>query len=268
MHLNGKSASPPAGRGTPSSPVSDDPDDISKLFPFSLCRSQLIPPAPNRRRSAIDFLYDFCGSSWIAYGASSLLVISHFPSPLPPDECLVGPFFRQVIEPSTCGADDGTDAVNAVSWCPVRPSDGEVAVAQGNSIRLYAPRAENDTGSFCWGQTAGILQSSMAEAIEWTGSGDGIIAAGIEVVFWHRKGRLWVMAWKSVADVPQVMVSATWSSEGLVATSGGCLLTSSVENLPNSANGGCKHVSVYQNYGNSEVLKIQLYHPQPISLIR
>ncbi|KAK8921849.1 hypothetical protein KSP39_PZI020173 [Platanthera zijinensis] len=117
-------------------------------------------------------------------------------------------------------------------------------------------------------QITGILQSSMVEAIEWTGSGDGIIAAGIEVVFWQRKGRSWVMAWKSVADVPQVMVSATWSSEGFFATSAGCLLTSKVEKSLNLANGGCKHVSVYQHYGKSEVLKIQLYHPQPISSIR
>ncbi|KAK8971325.1 hypothetical protein KSP40_PGU002534 [Platanthera guangdongensis] len=266
--MNGKSASPPAGCGTTAPPVSDGPDDISKLFPLSSCRSQLIPPAPNRRRSAIDFLHDFCGSSWIAYGASSLLVISHFPSPLPAHESLVGPFFRQVIEPSTCGADNGADAVNAVSWCPVRPSEGEVAAAQGNSIGLYLPRVDNETGSFCWGQITGILQSSMVEAIEWTGSGDGIIAAGVEVVFWQRKGRSWVMAWKSVADVPQVLVSATWSAEGFFATSAGCLLTSKVEKSLNLANGGCKHVSVYQHYGKSEVLKIQLYHPQPISSIR
>ncbi|KAK8943637.1 hypothetical protein KSP40_PGU005756 [Platanthera guangdongensis] len=52
------------------------------------------------------------------------------------------------------------------------------------------------------------------------------------------------MAWKSVADVPQVMVFATRSFEGLVATSTGCSLTSKVENSLNLANRGCKHVSL------------------------
>ncbi|KAK8943638.1 hypothetical protein KSP40_PGU005755 [Platanthera guangdongensis] len=52
------------------------------------------------------------------------------------------------------------------------------------------------------------------------------------------------MDWKSVTDVLQVMVFATWSSEGLVATSVGCSLTSKVENSFNLANQGCIHVSL------------------------
>ncbi|PKU77171.1 hypothetical protein MA16_Dca013206 [Dendrobium catenatum] len=141
-----EAVSPLASGGASASAASAEAEDVSTLLPLSLRRSQLIPPAPNRRRSAIDFLHDFGGSSWIAYGASSLLVISHFPSPLPEHENLVGPFFRQVIEPSSCSAVNWAAYVNAVSWCPVRPSEGEVAAAQGNSIWLYAPQPDSDTG--------------------------------------------------------------------------------------------------------------------------
>ncbi|XP_020701269.1 uncharacterized protein LOC110113162 [Dendrobium catenatum] len=265
-----EAVSPLASGGASASAASAEAEDVSTLLPLSLRRSQLIPPAPNRRRSAIDFLHDFGGSSWIAYGASSLLVISHFPSPLPEHENLVGPFFRQVIEPSSCSAVNWAAYVNAVSWCPVRPSEGEVAAAQGNSIWLYAPQPDSDTGSFCWSQTAGVIHSSIVEAIEWTGSGDGLIAAGMEVVFWRRKGSSWEMSWKSAADVPQAMVSATWSAEGPVATAA-CWLTSveiGAQNLPELANVDCRLVSVYHSDGKSEAIKIQLCHPQPVSLIR
>ncbi|KAG0464119.1 hypothetical protein HPP92_020188 [Vanilla planifolia] len=259
---------PPSG-GISASAASVGAEDISKLLPLSLVRSQLVPSAPNRRRLAIDFLFDFGGSSWIAYGASSLLVVSHFPSPIPECGNLVGPFFRQVIEPIASGAANGL-AVNAVSWCPTRPSDGEVAAALGNSILFYAPQPDQDSGSFCWKMTTCIRKSSIIEAIEWTGSGEGIVAAGIEVSLWRRNGISWVMAWKSVADVPQVLVSATWSADGLVSTSAGFLLNSGdgSHNSPFLSKEDCRPVSVYHGDGKSGVTKIQLLHPKPVSMIR
>ncbi|KAK8957649.1 hypothetical protein KSP39_PZI001009 [Platanthera zijinensis] len=66
------------------------------------------------------------------------------------------------------------------------------------------------------------------------------LTVGIKVVFWQRKGRSWVMAWKSVADVLQVMVFATWSSEGLVATSACCLLTSKVDEIYSEVDDFCQ----------------------------
>ncbi|PKU77170.1 hypothetical protein MA16_Dca013205 [Dendrobium catenatum] len=92
----------------------------------------------------------------------------------------------------------------------------------------------------------------------------------MEVVFWRRKGSSWEMSWKSAADVPQAMVSATWSAEGPVATAA-CWLTSveiGAQNLPELANVDCRLVSVYHSDGKSEAIKIQLCHPQPVSLIR
>ncbi|PKA53341.1 hypothetical protein AXF42_Ash010071 [Apostasia shenzhenica] len=244
-------------------------EDVSKLLPLSVLRSQLVPSAPNRRQSAIDFLYDFGGSSWIAYGASSLLVISYFPSPFSQNENLVGPFFRQVIQPPSCRTVDGPTPVNAVSWCPVRPSGGEIAAALGNSIWLYEPRPENNTGSLCWKQTAGIVQSSMVEAIEWTGSGDGLIAAGQDVSCYRRKAASWEIAWKWVANVPQVLLSATWSIEGPIATAA-CFLMKVGEDgksSPTLSKEDYREVSVCYHDGKSGIMKTQLCHPQPVSMI-
>lgn len=118
-------------------------EDIIDLLPLQLVRSQLIPPASNRRELAIDWLPDFGGASWIAYGASSLLVISHLPSPVSGHEAQPGPFFRQVIEPPT--GNEPAD-LNAVAWCPAQPSDGEIACALGSSIFIYSPVPASESG--------------------------------------------------------------------------------------------------------------------------
>lgn len=108
-------------------------DPIDQL-PLRLLRSEIVPPAPTRSQSSIDWLPDFVGYSWLAYGASTLLVISHLPSPLRGEDTTNGPFFRQIIEVS----DDVSSPVTAVAWSPVTPSVGELAVGSGNCICLYA----------------------------------------------------------------------------------------------------------------------------------
>jgi hypothetical protein len=105
--------------------------DASLLLPLSFSRPQLIPPAPNPRSSAVDCLSDFGGASWIAYGAGPLVVISPLTSP---------PFFRQVIELP--------ELVNAVSWSPVFPSLGEIAVAAGTIIFFYASVSSPEQSGF------------------------------------------------------------------------------------------------------------------------
>lgn len=118
--------------------LSDAPLDIADKLPLRLLKSEIIPPAVNRTESggkpAIDWLYDFAGYTWIAYGASSLLVISHFPNPLADSETLIGPILRQVFELSV----DGTGIVSAVSWSPVTPSVGDVAASMENCIGLFS----------------------------------------------------------------------------------------------------------------------------------
>lgn len=109
-------------------------DPIDQL-PLRLLRSEIVPPAPSRSQSSIDWLPDFAGYSWLAYGASSLLVISHLPSPLRGDEDSAnGPIFRQILEVSG----DVSSPVTAVSWSPVTLSVGELAVGSGNYVCLFA----------------------------------------------------------------------------------------------------------------------------------
>lgn len=107
--------------------------DPTRHLPLSLLRSEYVPSAPTRSPSSIDWLPEFGGYTWVAYGASSLLVISHFPSPLSPDETLIGPIYRQVFELSDCSS-----PVTAVSWSPVTPSIGELAAASENRISIFS----------------------------------------------------------------------------------------------------------------------------------
>lgn len=119
-------------------------DPIPHL-PLSLLRSDTIPPAPTRSDppgSTIDWLPNFSDLSWIAYGASSLLVISHFPSPLSPGEAAIGPAFRQVFELSG----DPSSAVSAVSWSPATPSVGELAAAAENCVWVFAHDSATSQG--------------------------------------------------------------------------------------------------------------------------
>ncbi|KAK1257001.1 hypothetical protein QJS04_geneDACA024764 [Acorus gramineus] len=239
--------------GTSTSGTAGAPMEVHDHLPLDLIRSQQVPPAPNRRPSAFDYLDDFAGFPWIAYGASSLLVISHFPSPSSSAASDVGPFFRQVIDPlgpSHATAED----VNSVSWCPARPSDGLIAAASGNTVRVYLPDHGDSSGILCWREIAGLVQSSFVEAIGWTGSGDGLVLTGIDIVSWKRRDDSWEMVWKSIADQPQSLISATWSVEGFVAT--GC-------HPSISSKEAVKRVSVY--YGNA---KVELCHPQLVSGIQ
>lgn len=108
--------------------------DFADKLPLQLIQSETIPPAPIRSESAVDWLPDFSGYSWVAYGASSLLVISHFPSPLSQEETLIGPIFRQVFQLST----DASALVSSVSWSPAMPSVGDLAVSLDNCIGLFS----------------------------------------------------------------------------------------------------------------------------------
>ncbi|KAK4411525.1 DmX-like protein 1 [Sesamum angolense] len=243
------------------------PLDIISHLPLPLIKSQIIPPAPLRSESgsepAVDFLLDFDGHSWIAYGASSLLVISHFPNPLLEAETKVGPIYRQVIELSP----EDADCVSAVSWSPATPSVGELAVALGDSIVLLT-YTEDDTSSssFCWSQTAILAQSMKVEAIKWTGSGDGIISGGIEVVMWRRKEKSWEIAWSFKPIVPQVLVSTSWSADGLFATAPCSQVQAGGSSSP--PNEARKCVLVCQGDGHTKYPQAELHHPMPVGMIQ
>uniref|UniRef100_A0A2P2JY42 Uncharacterized protein LOC105124742 isoform X1 n=1 Tax=Rhizophora mucronata TaxID=61149 RepID=A0A2P2JY42_RHIMU len=234
--------------------------DPTDHLPLSLLNLEAIPPAPTRSASAIDWIPDFAGYSWVAYGASSLLVISHFPSPLSREEAMIGPILRQVFELSG----DQTSRVSAVSWSPVTPSVGELAAASENHIFLFSLDSASSTGSFSWSQNAVLVQSSKVEAIKWSGSGDGIISGGMDVVLWRRRNRSWEIAWKFRRDEPQNLVSATWSIWGLSASAAYMGEPVNVEGSFDTS----KSVLVCYGDGISECTTRELRHPQPVSMVQ
>ncbi|EPS66388.1 hypothetical protein M569_08390 [Genlisea aurea] len=235
---------------------SDSP--IPRL-PLQLIQSQIIPPAPSRSRCGsepiADFLLEFSGLSWIAYGASSAVVIAHFPNPMSEPETKLGPVYRQVIELSR----DGESQVSAVSWSPARPSLGELAVALSGFIFLLK-YGEDKTSSTI------LEQSTKAEAIRWTGSGDGIISGGIEVVLWSRR-ESWEKSWSFKPEVPQALVSACWFANGLLATAP--LESKLPLDGSNSATSNAKKsVLIFEGNGHSKYPKAILEHPMPVSFMQ
>lgn len=110
-----------------------------------------------------------------------------------------------------------------------------------------------------------LVQQTKVETIRWTGSGDGIISGGMEVVFWKKSNRSWEIAWKFKADQPQTLVCTTWSIEGPSATAA----QPSKANIEGSLiNEVSKCVLVCQSNGLSEYSKAKLCHPLPIIMIQ
>ncbi|MFS8022244.1 putative transcription factor WD40-like family [Helianthus anomalus] len=214
-------------------------------FPFQLIKSDTIPPAPTRPESAIDWLPDYLGHAWIAYAASSLLVISNFPSPSVTDGISGDPVFRQVIEVSS----DGSGDVSAVSWSPGSMCCGEVAASLENCIGVFS---HNSEGSFCWSQTAILVHATNIEAIKWTGSGDGLISVGTDIVLWRKNALSWEIAWKFKPEFLQSLVSTTSTIEGPFAT----------VPLNNDS------PSVLICHGKSKCIKAELHHHVPVSMIQ
>ncbi|KAJ4957335.1 hypothetical protein NE237_014118 [Protea cynaroides] len=236
---------------------------ISDLLPLELMNAEIIPPSPNRSDSAFDWLPDFVGFSWIAYGASSLLVISHLPSPLSKEESLIRPFFRQVVELSS----DESVLVKAVAWSPSFPSNGDLAAVVENCVCLYSENSRITDGSFRWVHVGILLHSSTVDTIKWTGSGDGIIAVGVDVAMWKRNSQTWEIVWKFKEELPQALVSTTWSIEGPAATAA-YLGASSNEDSSSLPYGASKCVLVFQNDEKHGAVRAELHHPQPVSMIQ
>ncbi|TMW99714.1 hypothetical protein EJD97_002109 [Solanum chilense] len=243
-------------------------DDVVSKLPLQMIESEIIPPAPNRSKSpsefvpAIDWQPNFAGYSWIAYGASSLLVIRQFPNPLSQTETVVGTVFQQVLELSI----DGTGTVSAVAWSPVTPSSGDLAAALDNCIGLFSYDSDASHSSFCWSQTSILVQSTKVDSITWTGSGDGIISGGIELILWRKKERSWEIAWRFKPELPQTLISATWSIEGPFAAAPPYRLH--FEGSGSHIHAGNKCVLVCQRDADSRHLEATLPHPLPVSMIQ
>ncbi|XP_057778609.1 uncharacterized protein LOC130997335 isoform X2 [Salvia miltiorrhiza] len=114
--------------------------------------------------------------------------------------------------------------------------------------------------------TTMLILSMKVEAIQWTGSGDGIISGGTDVVMWRRKEKSWEIAWSFKPKIPQALVSTTWAAYGLSATAP-CseVQIGGSSALPNDAR-DC--VLVFQFDGHSKYPQHELRHPMPVGMIQ
>lgn len=104
------------------------------------------------------------------------------------------------------------------------------------------------------------------ETIQYTGSGDGIISGGSDVVMWRRKEKSWEIAWSFTPKIPQALVSTTWSACGLSATAPGSeVQVGGSSAIPNDAR-DC--VLVFQFDGHSKYPQHELRHPMPVGMIQ
>ncbi|XAR62949.1 hypothetical protein NMG60_11022704 [Bertholletia excelsa] len=122
------------------------------------------------------------------------------------------------------------------------------------------------SGSFSWSQTAVLVQSTKVEAVRWTDSGNGIVTGGTEVVLWKKTSRCWEIAWKFKAELPQTLVSTTFSIEGPLATAP--LNTSHTHECSSQASLLSKRVFVCYADGKFNYVKTELHHPMPVSMIQ
>lgn len=111
-----------------------------------------------------------------------------------------------------------------------------------------------------------LVQSTKVETIKWTGSGDGIISGGVEVILWRKNSRSWQIAWKFKTELPQTLVSTTFSIEGPSATAS--LNTRHAEESSSGASEASKCVFVCYGDGKSNYMKAELCHPMPVSMIQ
>ncbi|PWA57155.1 transducin family protein / WD-40 repeat family protein [Artemisia annua] len=180
------------------------------------------------------------------------------------EKCDDDPFFKQVVEVSR----DGDGDVTAVAWSPGEKPCGEVAVSLANCIGVFSHSSRDlfetcsefqvasSFGSFCWSQTAILVQATKVEAIKWSGSGDGLVSVGIDVVLWRKKEQSWEIAWKFKPDVPQFLASTTFCVEGPFATA--------PLNKPQTEGS----TSVLICHGNSKRITAELHHHVPVSMIQ
>lgn len=197
--------------------------------PYELSIQQDLPPAPNVGTQCADWLPRFAGSSWLAYAASSAIVIATAASPLNSGESSSGRFFQQVLETRTNNDGDdciGRSLVTSVGWAPVGSSVGQLAAACGNTLLLYSPTtlASATAGSryseipLAW-ETKQVMQHLFQIlTFSWTESGDGLLAAGSNIAMWKRGEAGFSVLWQVQCTVPQVYAASSWSSAGLAAT--------------------------------------------------
>lgn len=111
-----------------------------------------------------------------------------------------------------------------------------------------------------------LLLPMKVEAIQWTGSGDGIISGGPDVVMWRRKEKSWEIAWSFKPKIAQALVSTTWTAHGLSATAP-CSKVQVGGSSPVHT-GASNSVLIFQFDGHSKYPQHELCHPMPVGMIQ
>ncbi|ONK64335.1 uncharacterized protein A4U43_C07F24610 [Asparagus officinalis] len=127
------------------SPSCSSAEDITDLLPLLSQISDRPPPPAVANLPSISSP-TLAHPHGFAYGTSSLLIISHFPSPLYDSETLIGPSFQQVIDPIASPSCSTADDIVAVRWSSARPSDGEITAAVGDCVFLFCPDSATASG--------------------------------------------------------------------------------------------------------------------------
>ncbi|XP_057841085.2 uncharacterized protein LOC131050818 isoform X2 [Cryptomeria japonica] len=267
-------------------------DTGQEFEPLQLKSIQCIPPAPNSTITAIDWIPDFVGFGWVAYGAGPFVVITTTQLPEGEEEP-IGPFFQQILQPLQYEKDrmndnddddeeydEDEDEIRAVAWAPVIPSNGLLAVGAGEFVYVYEPRSlvvgnANSVPELplAWRQDKALSHSSRVNVVVWTESGDGLLAAGLDVIMWARGDSGWVPLWKSNLKQPHFLASATWSSVGFTATAADGSTCArcpwSMTQTPASFRGTSKGQVIVWHWNEvSSLQEIELSHPQPVSMIQ
>lgn len=258
-------------------------EETQGFEPLRLRPIQYIPPAPKHIASALDWIPEFAGHAWLAYGAGSIVVITTTPAPTADEEesRITGPFFQQVLQPLQNITDnEDNDDIRAVAWTPIIPSNGVLAVGAGESVYIYEPYSlvpgtanANSVPEMplAWRQVRTLSHTSRVQAVVWTESGDGLLTTGSEVIMWSQCDNVWNPLWKSKPEQPHSLVSTTWSAKGLAATAAdGSTCTRDLMSMTSSSFIGYSKgkVTVYHWEDKYSLQEIELSHPQPISMIQ
>lgn len=239
--------------------------------PFTLALQDRSFPAPNPSPQTADWLPEFLGFSWLAYGSHSSVVISIAPFPPGREEAEHGPLLRKVID-----IPEASGKITCVRWAPKGPSNGVLAVAGGECIYVYEPAGvENSDSNLSelphgWFIKYKIEHTFQVLSFAWTESADGLLSVGTEVVMWKQNESVWCHLWASHPTHPQLLAAATCSAKGLAATADGGLMNLTGASYIQASHGESTRgkATVWWWEDSLGLLEAELGHPQQVLMVQ
>lgn len=241
--------------------------------PFKLSLQDRSFPAPSGSSSqTVDWLPDYLGYSWVAYGSHTSLVISIAPVPTRKDEADLG--LCQVIDTPLAPAH-----ITCVRWAPDSPPCiGFLAASTGHLVCIHGPEFSNpiDESNCSEFPQGWVLKNKLEHTFQvwsfaWTESGDGLLSVGTEVVMWRQNESSWCHLWTSHVTHPQSLAAATLSAKGLAATADGdhmnliCDSNTQVDEHKTVTKG---KATVWWWEDSLGLLEAELLHPQGVLVVQ